>query len=1084
MTPSITDVSAWLRRLPALLWIALLSIFCGQTFAEDSQRLLWSASTAGTQGWTVFDNTPTRTSIDLVSDDERNAMVLMLDGAGTQNGYQLGSTTTSTGGWDERERFSLEFEMRVPASYRIDVAVDTVDGFRYLQYDHRAFDRGLYNRRFVHHGLGGSAGRDGWFSFKRDLSADLVSGEPGNALIAVHGLFVRGDMRINEVALAGPAGEDVDADSDLSDEEIADAGDPTHNGEEAGEEAGDTGELATENMARLLWDASTGGVQGWTVFDNTPTRTSIEVALDGELGESVVVLDGSGTQNGYQLGATVASDGGWDERERFQIQFDMRVPSSYRIDIAVETTGGFRYLHYDRRAFDRGFYGGRFVHHGLGAGAGRNGWFRFARNLSDDLQTGEPGNSLIAVHGLFIRGDMRLTTVSLLGDSVDGLANLPPVAIAGDDVSVFLGASISLDGSASSDSDGSIVSWEWKLGDGTLLGRTPEAIFSPTGLGSFEIFLSVTDDNGAIVTDSVVVEVAEDEVAAQPNLGGFNLVFSDEFDGDELDPAKWGTALLWGPYLPINNEQQMYVDSLGMHADNGHSPFDVSGGTLKITADPVSETLTVPERPPIPEVNPTYPSAWKPYPYSEFQYNGPTVDSEGNVTGAGYSEEDIDFLSGIITSYGSFNMTRGYVEMRGKLPEGQGLWPAFWLLPMHYVEDVPEIDVMEFLGHDVSTLYNTYHYFDIEDNWRKISTPSFRNVAADWTRDFHTFGMSWTTDSITWYVDGEKVHEVDEDEYRISGQAMYLLANLAVGGNWPGPADPEMGSRTFEIDYIRVYELDIPDELDLDADYQLAFSDEFDSETLDTDKWVSHYLWGPYVTINEEEQYYVDSLGSDAAVGYSPFELSDGVLSIVARPIDDPAHEGFEPMQSIPDESESLWGEYPTFRMDGEYPSRNYTSGVLTGRESFMFSKGYAEVNARIPSGSGLWPAFWLLNAYYIAQQPEIDVMEARGERPNEIEHSFHRYGQGGVLSSDSNTSFGDDYSAAFHRYGVRWERGRIDWYIDGVLVHTYEGSDVPYQLMYPILNLAVGGNFVDTVDETALPARFDVDYIRIYQGR
>ena len=179
-----------------------------------------------------------------------------------------------------------------------------------------------------------------------------------------------------------------------------------------------------------------------------------------------------------------------------------------------------------------------------------------------------------------------------------------------------------------------------------------------------------------------------------------------------------------------------------MHSGFNFSPFEFTGSTLKITATPTSDSLQPPERPPEDS------DLWRPHPYTEYRYNGPTE------AGPGYKASDVNYLSGIITTYESLKMTYGYVEMRAKLPPGRGLWPAFWLLTTHYVEDVPEIDVMEFLGQDVDTLYHTYHYFDIQDNWRKISTPSYEVNATDWTQDFHTFGMAWSPTEIIYYVDG------------------------------------------------------------------------------------------------------------------------------------------------------------------------------------------------------------------------------------------------------------------------------------------------------------------------------------------
>ena len=141
-----------------------------------------------------------------------------------------------------------------------------------------------------------------------------------------------------------------------------------------------------------------------------------------------------------------------------------------------------------------------------------------------------------------------------------------------------------------------------------------------------------------------------------------------------------------------------------MHSGFSHSPFEMTGNTLKIVATPTSPTLQPPPRPP--ENSPLWQRK-----HSEYRYNGPYTDPDTGVTDPGYRPGDVDYLSGIITSYDSFKMTHGYVEAKAKLPAGQGLWPAFWMLPTHYVENVPEIDVMEFLGHDPTRLYNTYHFF-------------------------------------------------------------------------------------------------------------------------------------------------------------------------------------------------------------------------------------------------------------------------------------------------------------------------------------------------------------------------------------
>ena len=143
-----------------------------------------------------------------------------------------------------------------------------------------------------------------------------------------------------------------------------------------------------------------------------------------------------------------------------------------------------------------------------------------------------------------------------------------------------------------------------------------------------------------------------------------------------------------------------------------------------------------------------------------------------------------------------------------------------------------------------------------------------------------------------------------------------------------------------------------------------------------------------------------------------------------------------------------------------------------------------------MPNGDGLWPAFWLLNAYYVGALPEIDIMEIVGESPDIAYHTYHRSNTSGVQLQDQITSTHGipttGYSDDFHTFGVRWQPGKITWYVDDTVVGTHTeavNENNAYQLMYVIANLAVGGNFnTQQVDPMALPAKFEIDYIRVYQ--
>jgi len=273
--------------------------------------------------------------------------------------------------------------------------------------------------------------------------------------------------------------------------------------------------------------------------------------------------------------------------------------------------------------------------------------------------------------------------------------------------------------------------------------------------------LLVNTSNGGTQT----AEVSQDLAIASPNnnpIGGgapegYRLVFSDEFRGSSLDAGKWNSRYRWGPEWIINNEKQYYVDRIN-NPDFGHSPFEFDGEHLTISAIPTPDYLKSSAK-------------WQPY------------------------------LSGALTTYNKFNMRYGYVEMRAKVPRGQGLWPAFWLLHQNNDGKRPEIDVVEVLGDTPDIAFQTYHYYE---GWELRSSPTFEARGPDLSQDFHTFAVQWEPGSIVWYVDGEERNRFNDGN--VSWEDMYLLVNLATGG-WHG--DPDGSTpfpARFTIDYIRAYQ--------------------------------------------------------------------------------------------------------------------------------------------------------------------------------------------------------------------------------------------------------------------------------------
>lgn len=242
-------------------------------------------------------------------------------------------------------------------------------------------------------------------------------------------------------------------------------------------------------------------------------------------------------------------------------------------------------------------------------------------------------------------------------------------------------------------------------------------------------------------------------------LDGYELVFSDEFNGSELDSSKWVTQYLWGDELVINSEEQHYVD-IQNKPDFGYNPFSFDGESITISS----------------------------------------IETPDELRDKAFGQK---YLSGMFTSYDAFKFTYGYVETRVQLPYGQGLWPAFWLLNAYYVDDKPEIDIMEFIGDNQDTVYHTYHYYDSSGTLR--STESQPSVGVDYTNGWHTFAVEWLPGTLIFYVNGVETHRVVDA--KVSQQEMYIIANTALGGWWPGSPDASTNfPAEYKIDYIRAYQ--------------------------------------------------------------------------------------------------------------------------------------------------------------------------------------------------------------------------------------------------------------------------------------
>jgi beta-glucanase (GH16 family) len=247
---------------------------------------------------------------------------------------------------------------------------------------------------------------------------------------------------------------------------------------------------------------------------------------------------------------------------------------------------------------------------------------------------------------------------------------------------------------------------------------------------------------------------------------GWTLTWSDEFngpDGSGVDPTKWsfdtgGSG--WG-----NDELEYYT--------SGTANAVISGGTLVITATSQGASGY---------------SCW----YGPCQYTSARLNTAGK-----------------------FSQQYGRFEARIKMPEGQGVWPAFWLLGENIGTvgwpSCGEIDIMENIGRTPDSNYGTTHGPG-PGNYPGEGLSGTFNAGAPLGSDFHVYASEWDGGSVRFYVDGSLFWTVTPSQLPAGAswvwdQPFFVLLNFAVGGNWPGSPDATSSfPQEMVVDYVRVYE--------------------------------------------------------------------------------------------------------------------------------------------------------------------------------------------------------------------------------------------------------------------------------------
>lgn len=236
---------------------------------------------------------------------------------------------------------------------------------------------------------------------------------------------------------------------------------------------------------------------------------------------------------------------------------------------------------------------------------------------------------------------------------------------------------------------------------------------------------------------------------------GMELMWSDEFDGDALNTDNWKFEIGRGNNGWGNNELQYYREE----------NTTVEDGFLVIEA-------------------------------KEENYNG------------------ADYTSSRLITQGKQSLRFGRIDIRAVLPEGQGLWPALWMLGTK-INAVGwpacgEIDIMELVGNQPDRVHGTVHYGNNPSTRQLDGASRALSSGAKFSEEFHVFSLIWENDKIQWLMDDVVYHEFTREEvggfpYPFNDN-FFVIFNVAVGGDWPGsPNSSTVFPQRMIVDYIRYF---------------------------------------------------------------------------------------------------------------------------------------------------------------------------------------------------------------------------------------------------------------------------------------
>lgn len=286
--------------------------------------------------------------------------------------------------------------------------------------------------------------------------------------------------------------------------------------------------------------------------------------------------------------------------------------------------------------------------------------------------------------------------------------------------------------------------------------KEPDEQFKVVLSNAVNATIQTAEGLGTIRNDDTLVIVPEDGYITPESYIGYDLVWQDEFNGTSINPECWTHETGnngWG-----NQELQYYTN----RTENSF----VSNGNLIIEA------------------------------------------KKENYQGAPYT-------SARMITAGKKDFLWGRVDVRAILPEGQGIWPALWMLGSNIFTDgwpyCGEIDIMELVGHEPGTVHGTAHWGPQGQSFSNNHGQAYNLANSEkFSEKYHVFSIVWEPDLITYYVDDNQYFQLRKSD--VSGNYpfnnnFFFIFNIAVGGTWPGNPDASTQfPQQMIVDYIRVFQ--------------------------------------------------------------------------------------------------------------------------------------------------------------------------------------------------------------------------------------------------------------------------------------